>query len=97
MSHASSRESSPLNAALWLAGGAAAGVFVGVLVADRFGGGKALIERLSGLLRVADQMSGGDDDEPDEEGEEYDEYGAEVHDDGIGRCARHRRARARGV
>jgi hypothetical protein len=77
VSNGSSRESSPLNAALWLAAGAAAGVFVGVLVADRFGGGKALIQRLSGLLKVANQTSG-DEAEPDEE---FDEYGAEVHDD----------------
>jgi hypothetical protein len=78
VSHGSSRESSPLNAALWLAAGTAAGVLVGVLVADRFGGGK-LLDRLSGLLKVAGvEMPDGEGDEVDEE---VDEYGAEIHDD----------------
>lgn len=79
MSHGSSRESSPVNAALLLAAGTAAGVFVGVLLADRFGGGKALISRLSGLLRVAGVEPPGDDAE--EMDEEFDEYGAELHED----------------
>ena len=78
MSHGTSRESSPVNAALWLAAGAAAGVFVGVLVADRFGSGK-LLDRLSGLLKVAGVKA--PDDDVDGEDEEFDEYGAEIHDD----------------
>lgn len=77
MSHAPSRESSPLNAALWLATGAAAGVFAGVLIADRFGGGRALLTRLSGILQATQDDAG--EDEPEAE---YDEYGAEVYGDG---------------
>lgn len=76
MSHASTRESSPLTTALWLAAGAAAGVFASVLIADRFGGGRALLTRLSGILQATQDAPADDEPEP-----EYDEYGAEVDDE----------------
>jgi hypothetical protein len=79
VSHDTSHHSSPVNAALWLAAGTAAGVFVGVLLANRFRGGKTLINRLSGLLKVAGIEP--PDDAVDELDEEFDEYGAELHDD----------------
>jgi osmotically-inducible protein OsmY len=67
-----------VNAAVWLAAGTAAGVFVGVLLADRFGGGK-LLERLSGLLKVSGVNAS--DDEFDDTDQAFDEYGAEIPDD----------------
>ena len=56
------RSSSPTNAAVWLALGTAAGVLVGVTLADRSGGRK-LLHRLSSALKMFDglksQFAGG--------------------------------------
>jgi hypothetical protein len=44
--------SSALNAALWLAVGAAAGALAGVMIADRSGGGSKLLRRLRTALKL---------------------------------------------
>lgn len=48
-----------MTAALWLAVGTAAGVLVGVTLADRGGGGKKLLGRLRGALQFMDGLAAG--------------------------------------
>lgn len=57
MSRFANRSGSSLNAALWLAVGTAAGVLVGVTLADR-AGGKKLLRRITGALGIFESLKG---------------------------------------
>jgi hypothetical protein len=79
-----------MNAALWLAVGTAAGVLLGVTLADR-AGGRRLLRRITGALTTFENLTGQfdklsgrsaakgeipDDDDLDDDDEDLDEYGA---------------------
>jgi hypothetical protein len=87
-----------MNAALWLALGTAAGVIVGVSLADRSGGRK-LIRRITGALGMFESLTGqfdkltgravpagkvrADDDDLDEDDEDLDDEFESVHDEAV--------------
>jgi hypothetical protein len=71
MPNGTRRHSSLSTSALWFTAGAAAGIVVGVVLADRFGGGRKLLNRVGGLLGSLDKWAvrhpSDEDDENDDD------------------------------